>query len=70
MNVNYLLSFLYDFRYACSLLRQGMKQISITLDAPEIVSVEKSGNKDAIAKVKKNEYFIYFAYMFKLHIKK
>jgi phospholipid-translocating ATPase len=39
--------------YACSLLRQGMKQISITLDAPEIVSVEKSGDKNAIAKESK-----------------
>ncbi|KAL4348065.1 hypothetical protein GQ457_17G016630 [Hibiscus cannabinus] len=36
--------------YACSLLRQGMKQIIITLDAPEIQSLEKTGDKDAIVK--------------------
>ncbi|GMJ05724.1 Aminophospholipid ATPase 9 [Hibiscus trionum] len=36
--------------YACSLLRQGMKQIIITLDAPEIQSLEKTGDKDAISK--------------------
>ncbi|URE48270.1 E1-E2 ATPase [Musa troglodytarum] len=37
--------------YACSLLRQGMKQIIITLDRPEIIRLEKGGNKDAFAKV-------------------
>ncbi|RRT68387.1 hypothetical protein GW17_00020572 [Ensete ventricosum] len=37
--------------YACSLLRQGMKQIIITLDGPEIIRLEKDGNKDAFAKV-------------------
>ncbi|GMI99964.1 Aminophospholipid ATPase 9 [Hibiscus trionum] len=36
--------------FACSLLRQGMKQIIITLDAPEIQSLEKTGDKDAIIK--------------------
>ncbi|KAE8661387.1 putative phospholipid-transporting ATPase 11 [Hibiscus syriacus] len=36
--------------YACSLLRQGMKQIIVTLDAPEIQSLEKTGDKDAIIK--------------------
>ncbi|KAK8657651.1 hypothetical protein V6N13_035880 [Hibiscus sabdariffa] len=36
--------------YACSLLRQGMKQIIITLDAPEIQSLEKTGDKNAIIK--------------------
>ncbi|RWW70132.1 hypothetical protein BHE74_00022203 [Ensete ventricosum] len=39
------------FIYACSLLRQGMKQIIITLDGPEIIRLEKDGNKDAFAKV-------------------
>ncbi|KAJ4752769.1 Phospholipid-transporting ATPase [Rhynchospora pubera] len=39
--------------YACSLLRQGMKQILITLDSPEIISVEKTGDKEAIAKESK-----------------
>ncbi|KAK7275141.1 hypothetical protein RIF29_16249 [Crotalaria pallida] len=36
--------------YACSLLRQGMKQIIIHLETPEIQAVEKVGNKMAIAK--------------------
>ncbi|RRT79693.1 hypothetical protein B296_00024976 [Ensete ventricosum] len=39
------------FKFACSLLRQGMKQIIITLDGPEIIQLEKDGNKEAIAKV-------------------
>ncbi|XP_010940030.1 putative phospholipid-transporting ATPase 9 [Elaeis guineensis] len=39
--------------FACSLLRQGMKQIIITLDTPEIIGLEKAGNKDAIAKASK-----------------
>ncbi|KAG8366532.1 hypothetical protein BUALT_Bualt17G0089700 [Buddleja alternifolia] len=36
--------------YACSLLRQGMTQITITLEAPEIKDLEKTGEKNAIAK--------------------
>ncbi|MBA0863355.1 hypothetical protein Goshw_019884 [Gossypium schwendimanii] len=36
--------------YACSLLRQGMKQIIIHLDTPEIQSLEKTGDKDAVIK--------------------
>ncbi|KAJ6792772.1 putative phospholipid-transporting ATPase 9 [Iris pallida] len=39
--------------FACSLLRQGMKQIVITLESPDIVSLEKQGNKDAISKASK-----------------
>ncbi|KAK6913103.1 P-type ATPase, C-terminal [Dillenia turbinata] len=35
--------------YACSLLRQGMKQIVIALDSPDIVALEKQGNKEEIA---------------------
>ncbi|KAL8480395.1 hypothetical protein ACS0TY_027071 [Phlomoides rotata] len=38
--------------YACSLLRQGMTQIYIPLDTPEIIAVEKTGGKSTIAKVK------------------
>ncbi|XP_010554248.1 PREDICTED: phospholipid-transporting ATPase 10-like [Tarenaya hassleriana] len=34
--------------FACSLLRQEMKQIIINLDTPEIISLEKSGGKDEI----------------------
>ncbi|KAL3510901.1 hypothetical protein ACH5RR_030302 [Cinchona calisaya] len=36
--------------YACSLLRQGMKQIMINLETPEIIALEKEDNKNAIAK--------------------
>ncbi|XP_008787943.2 putative phospholipid-transporting ATPase 9 [Phoenix dactylifera] len=39
--------------FACSLLRQGMKQIIITLETPELKELEKAGNKDAIAKASK-----------------
>ncbi|KAL7149276.1 hypothetical protein ABFS83_05G028600 [Erythranthe nasuta] len=39
--------------YACSLLRQGMKQITITLDKPEITALEKTGDNDVIAKASK-----------------
>ncbi|KAM7270106.1 hypothetical protein ACFE04_029320 [Oxalis oulophora] len=39
--------------YACNLLRQGMKQILVTLDSPEIEAVEKAGDKAAIAKASK-----------------
>ncbi|KAL2519173.1 putative phospholipid-transporting ATPase 9 [Abeliophyllum distichum] len=39
--------------YACSLLRQGMKQIVINLETPEITVLEKTGEKDAIAKASK-----------------
>ncbi|KAK9934854.1 hypothetical protein M0R45_021983 [Rubus argutus] len=34
--------------FACSLLRQGMRQIMITLESPEIQVLEKEGDKDAI----------------------
>ncbi|XP_071928389.1 putative phospholipid-transporting ATPase 9 [Coffea arabica] len=36
--------------FACSLLRQGMKQIIITLETPEIIALEKGDDKNAIAK--------------------
>ncbi|KAK4779726.1 hypothetical protein SAY87_015832 [Trapa incisa] len=36
--------------FACSLLRQGMKQIIIGLDAPEIQALEKAGDKSSISK--------------------
>ncbi|XP_016450141.2 putative phospholipid-transporting ATPase 9 isoform X1 [Nicotiana tabacum] len=39
--------------YACSLLRQGMKQIIITLESPDIKAIEKAGEKNAIAKASK-----------------
>ncbi|KAL7100698.1 hypothetical protein ACP275_08G011200 [Erythranthe tilingii] len=36
--------------YACSLLRDDMKKIVITLDSPEINDLEKRGEKKAVAK--------------------
>ncbi|KAK6129330.1 hypothetical protein DH2020_036938 [Rehmannia glutinosa] len=36
--------------YACSLLREDMKQIVITLDSAEISDLEKKGDKEAVAK--------------------
>ncbi|RVX08687.1 putative phospholipid-transporting ATPase 8 [Vitis vinifera] len=36
--------------YACSLLRQGMKQVVITLDSQDIDVLRKQGDKEAIAK--------------------
>lgn len=46
-------------RFACSLLRQGMKQIIITLESPDIIALEKEGNKDAIFKVTRKKYHLY-----------
>ncbi|XP_047062772.1 phospholipid-transporting ATPase 10-like [Lolium rigidum] len=40
--------------YACSLLRQGMKQITITLDTPDIIALEKGGDRAAITKASKD----------------
>jgi hypothetical protein len=45
-------------RYACSLLRQGMKQITITLDTPDIIALEKGGDRAAVTKVEKILMFI------------
>lgn len=39
------------YRYACSLLRQDMKQIVITLNSPDILSLEKQENKEVLVKV-------------------
>ncbi|KAL8105993.1 hypothetical protein AgCh_029709 [Apium graveolens] len=39
--------------FACSLLRQGMKQIIITLETPEIKQIEKEGEKGPIAQASK-----------------
>ncbi|CAA7402230.1 unnamed protein product [Spirodela intermedia] len=39
--------------FACSLLREGMKKIIITLDSPEIKALEKEGNKSTISKASK-----------------
>ena len=48
--MNNFCMYLFD-RFACSLLRRDMKQIIINLETPEIHSLEKTGEKDAIAKV-------------------
>jgi hypothetical protein len=52
-------------RYTCSLLRQDMKKIVITLDSPDIDALEKQGDKDAIAQVQDLEqrtliFFFFF----------
>nr|TKW21336.1 hypothetical protein SEVIR_4G165700v2 [Setaria viridis] len=39
--------------FACSLLRQGMTQIIVTLEQPDIIALEKNGDKQAIAKASK-----------------
>ncbi|KAK4597252.1 hypothetical protein RGQ29_015005 [Quercus rubra] len=39
--------------FACSLLRQGMKQIIINLETPQIQALEKAGDKAAITKASK-----------------
>ncbi|KAL4205060.1 hypothetical protein AMTRI_Chr01g135270 [Amborella trichopoda] len=39
--------------FACSLLRQGMKQIIVALETPDIKALEKQGDKVAIAKASK-----------------
>lgn len=44
-------NFLDLHSFACSLLRQGMKQILITLEAREIKQLEKKGDKESIANV-------------------
>ncbi|KAF8779283.1 hypothetical protein HU200_002964 [Digitaria exilis] len=39
--------------FACSLLRQGMTQIIITLEQPDIIALEKNGDKHTIGKASK-----------------
>lgn len=39
------------FRFACSLLREGMKQIIVTLDNAEVRAAEEFGDKESVAKV-------------------
>ncbi|AQK84052.1 putative phospholipid-transporting ATPase 9 [Zea mays] len=39
--------------FACSLLRQGMTQIIVTLEQPDIIALEKNGDKPKIAKASK-----------------
>ncbi|CAL5038430.1 unnamed protein product [Urochloa decumbens] len=39
--------------FACSLLRQGMTQIIVTLEQPDIIALEKNGDKLSIAKASK-----------------
>ncbi|CAN6170018.1 unnamed protein product [Urochloa humidicola] len=41
--------------FACSLLRQGMTQIIITLEQPGIIALEKNGDKETIAKASKQK---------------
>lgn len=46
-----LIFFFYGCRFACSLLRQGMKQVIISSETPEVKSLEKVENKSAAAEV-------------------
>lgn len=59
-------SFCKFYRYACSLLRQDMKQIVISLDLPDINALSKQGNKEAVEKVQnpkaKNHDILFFRY--------
>ncbi|KAL9246234.1 hypothetical protein vseg_019796 [Gypsophila vaccaria] len=48
--------------FACSLLRHGMKQIIITLEIPEIITLEKMGDKNAITKASKECVFKQISY--------
>ena len=55
-------------RYACSLLREDMKQIVITLDSPDIAASENQGDREAaIAKVQILKYktLIFFILFFR-----
>ncbi|GJN23864.1 hypothetical protein PR202_gb11554 [Eleusine coracana subsp. coracana] len=56
---------LWNFRisrrlcFACSLLRQGMTQIIISLEQPDIIAMEKNADEQAIAKKGSKERVIY-----------
>jgi phospholipid-translocating ATPase len=41
-------------RFACSLLRQGMRQIIVSLEIPEVIAAEEFGDKAQIAKVSRD----------------
>lgn len=49
--------FYFASRYACSLLRQGMKQIIISSETPEAKALEKVEDKSKVATV----YYISYA---------
>ena len=38
-------------RFACSLLRDGMRQILISLDSPDIHKLEEAGDHDKVKEV-------------------
>lgn len=40
-----------SYRYACRLLRQGMRLITVTLDTPDIAELERRKDRDAVALV-------------------
>lgn len=54
----FLTMFVFNSSFACSLLRQGMKQIVITSETPEAKALEKMEDKSAAASV--SQYFICF----------
>lgn len=37
--------------YACSLLRQGMDRIVVSLDKPEVAAADEAGNKEKLFEV-------------------
>ncbi|KAK1419813.1 hypothetical protein QVD17_29172 [Tagetes erecta] len=39
--------------FSCSLLREGMKQIIIILESPDIIAAEKAGDENVISKISK-----------------
>jgi hypothetical protein len=68
--VPFFFHFLFFFpvcRFACSLLRQGMQQLIISLDTADVKAAEDSGDKVQISKVSKccithgNSFLISFA---------
>lgn len=50
---------LFPSRYACSLLRQGMKQIVISSETPEAKALEKGEDKSNVARVYQISYAIF-----------
>ena len=60
--------YLLSCSFACCLLRQGMKQIVISSETPEIKALKKVGDNSAVAAVKPNfmccNAFFFFFYYF------
>lgn len=64
----YLFIVVAPSRYACSLLRQGMKQIVISSETPEVKALEKVEDKSMVAKVNQVSYGIFvFPFVLVVH---